>query len=151
MSRFCMPMRIALRAPAVAVALLLAGCGGGVEYNGAIFEALGVTNKPPEGPKDVPTRAPLVLPPSASLPEPGPRQTAMAPADWPDDPQLRAEAEQAEEERKRQEYYEKGDWSDERSPADFKKLIDPLERRPGVFGREIGRDLQVGESDTPGN
>lgn len=84
---------------AVAV-LLLAGCadGGGVQLNGKIFDALGVSGEG-SGKKAEPRlaeRAPLVPPPRTDqLPQPGAPKTAaddrhMA---WPDDPDKRRVAE----------------------------------------------------------
>lgn len=82
----------------VSIALLgLPGCGGvdGIEFNGKIFEAVGLTGAlggKREEPKTDP-RAPLVLPPASErLPAPG-EMAVAAPqqpdAAWPNDPDKR--------------------------------------------------------------
>jgi hypothetical protein len=79
---------------AVLIAVLgLPGCGGidGVEFNGKIFEAVGLTGAlgKREEPKTE-VRSPLVLPPpSERLPAPGEQTAAAQPqpdASWPVDP-----------------------------------------------------------------
>src|SRR5690606_15890996 len=67
--------RTAMNLAAGLALLALPGCGGvdGVEFNGKVFEAVGLTGAlgKKEEPKTEP-RAPLVLPPSTErLPEPG--------------------------------------------------------------------------------
>lgn len=97
--------RIALAASAVLASLALSGCGfGDVEFNGGVFEAMGLNNtgKTREEPK-LAARPGIVLPPQADrLPEPGSTDVAAAPAgeSWPVDPEQSKIA--AAEERDRQ-------------------------------------------------
>lgn len=76
----------------------LAGCGGidGVELNGGIFDALGISGSSNVNQRDpvVPQRAGLVLPPQRdALPVPGsapaPEALAAVPGAWPVDPEDR--------------------------------------------------------------
>ena len=56
-----------------------------IEFQGKIFEMAGLTNR--EKKETVPVeRAPLVIPPTKQLPQPGPRQAAASPQNWPMDP-----------------------------------------------------------------
>ncbi len=123
----------------MAAVLALAGCGDRVEFHGKIFEAAGLTNTPKTAPKDVPTRAPLVMPPNNNLPPPGEQTAAVAP-NWPNDPNQQIKQAEAERQRKLQEYYDKGDWSGKGGIDEFNKLMDSMERRPGLFGGEKVKD-----------
>jgi hypothetical protein len=112
---------------AVGLALLaLPGCGGvdGVELNGKVFDAVGLTGAlgKKEEPRTEP-RAPLVLPPTADrLPEPGeggapaPVQTAEA---WPNDPDKRRAQGEAAKKQAQAEYCRDGNWKE-------KALVDDL-------------------------
>jgi len=102
-----------------AVALLaLAGCGGvdGVQFEGKMFEAVGLTGA--LGKRAEPkteARAPLVLPPATEkLPEPG--QLAAAPAQphiaWPDDPDKRKAANESAKKTAQAEYCRDGNWKE---------------------------------------
>lgn len=124
-------------APALAVAVLMAGCaGGGVELEGPGFEALGLTSKKNKTEPKVPDRAPLLLPPDrARLPEPQTETAAAPPQNWPTDPEEFQKAEKAEAERKKKEYQDKGNFDPKADIDEFEKLMDPMERKPGVFGR----------------
>ena len=64
-----------------AISLIVAGCGGGVEFKGGIFNALGVNDNQSRNEPKLADRPGLVVPPStASLPAPGAApQTAIAP------------------------------------------------------------------------
>jgi hypothetical protein len=127
--------RMARIAPAAVLALALAGCDS-VEYHGKIFDAMGLTNKPQPKPTDVQTVAPLVIPPTSDLPPPAEKGVAGAgaPQAWPNDPDQQAKIAQTEEQKKLQEYYDKGDFSGKGGIDEFNKLSDPLARRPGIFG-----------------
>ncbi|MDA7947335.1 MAG: hypothetical protein MPJ78_07645 [Hyphomicrobiaceae bacterium] len=122
--------------PTLAVAALLAGCAGdGVELQGPGFEALGLTSKKKAEPK-VPDRAPLLLPPDrARLPEPQQATAAAPPQNWPTDAQEVQKAEAQEKLRKQKEYQDKGNYDPKADIDEFEKLMDPLERQPGIFGR----------------
>jgi hypothetical protein len=116
-----MPLRRSLTQSAVVAAvclpLLLAGCGGidGVELNGKIFDALGVsaasqTKVEPQ----MAERAPLVVPPSVTrLPEPGSGQSASQDVAALKDPEQQKEA-AAKERQRLHEAYCRGDvqWQD---------------------------------------
>lgn len=119
---------------ALASALPLAGCDT-VELHGSMFEAVGLTNKPKSAPSQVETRAPLIVPPSAELPPPAPKSAiAASPQNWPNDPDQQAKLAAAEEQRKKQDYYDSGDFSGKGGIDEFSKLSRPIERKPGVFG-----------------
>lgn len=127
--------RAAAVLPAAFAMLFVGGCADGIELRGRAFEMVGLAgNDSRTAPEDVPTRAPLVLPPGRNLPEPGPRHAAADPADWPDDPDRRAELAEEERQRKLEEYYRSGDWSGEGGIEEFEKLGDEGARRPGLFG-----------------
>jgi len=121
---------------AVSVALLaLPGCGGvdGVELNGKVFEAVGLTGAL-GGKKEEPkteVRSPLVLPPSSErLPEPGensapaPVQTAQA---WPNDPDKQRAANAAAKKQAQADYCKDGNWKE-------KALADDLALAKGPNG-----------------
>jgi hypothetical protein len=100
----------ALRAGALALALVLSGCGSGdVELNGKIFDAMGVspsTQKKSGDPK-VAARNGLVMPPSTgSLPEPGSGVAPQAEADiaFINDPDRKRSIDQSELMRRQAEY-----------------------------------------------
>lgn len=105
---------------AVGLALLaLPGCGGvdGVEFNGKIFDAVGLTGAlgKKEEPK-VAQRAPLVLPPTTErLPEPGenpgaaPVQTAQA---WPNDPDKQRASDADAKKKAQTAYCKDGNWKE---------------------------------------
>jgi hypothetical protein len=100
-----------------ALACALPGCGiDGVELNGKIFDALGVSTSA-LGPKPEPKlaqRAPLVLPPDPNkLPEPGSAEApAIADANWPKDREQQRIASAAEAKRKQDEYCRDGNWKE---------------------------------------
>ena len=92
-------IRNASRVRAIVVAVFtalsastLGGCGGldGVDFNGKIFDAVGLSTGSVGKKTEVATqpRAPLVLPPDANrLPDPGEAPPALADQSWPKDPQ----------------------------------------------------------------
>ena len=64
--------RMTMLAAVVATANLVSACGGGVELNGGIFDALGVNDIQSREEPKMANRPGLVIPPStASLPAPG--------------------------------------------------------------------------------
>jgi hypothetical protein len=113
--------------------LALAGCGGvdGVQFEGKMFEAVGLTGalgKRAEPKAEV--RAPLVLPPATEkLPEPG--QLAAAPAQphiaWPDDPDKRRASSEAAKKTAQTEYCRDGNWKE-------KAMGDEIAARDGPSG-----------------
>jgi len=119
---------------AFVVATLLGGCAG-VELEGPGFDALGLTGKKKKTEAKVPDRAPLLIPPNlAQLPQPQQSTASAAPQNWPTDPDSLLKHEKTEAEKKRQAYIDKGDWSKKAGIEEFEKLMDPMERRPGIFG-----------------
>jgi hypothetical protein len=103
---------------ACAVAASLPACGAvdGVELNGKIFDALGVSTGslgPRPEPK-VERRSPIVLPPDANkLPEPGSAPvTANANQNWPVDRDQKKVADAAEAKRKQDEHCKDGNWKE---------------------------------------
>lgn len=101
---------------ACAMAIGLSACGG-VELNGKIFDALGVSTAslgPRPEPK-VERRSPIVLPPDPNkLPEPGsvPVATANANQSWPVDRDQKKIADAAEAKRKQEEHCRDGNWKE---------------------------------------
>lgn len=102
---------------AVAFSLALSGCGGvdGVEFNGKIFDWLGVSDAAQQKvePK-MADRAPLVVPPSVTrLPDPGSGKTSDEQVAALNDPELRKQA-AAKERQRLHEAYCRGDiqWKD---------------------------------------
>lgn len=75
---------------ALACVAVLGGCGG-VEFEGKIFDYMGVSGSgQPEGDLRMSERPPLLVPPSVkTLPQPGTNAAVTAARqDWPDDPEL---------------------------------------------------------------
>jgi hypothetical protein len=75
-------------AAALASTLALAGCGG-IEFQGKVFDYMGISGERKQADVRMGERAPLVLPPNLrNLPQPG-STTAVATArpDWPEDPE----------------------------------------------------------------
>lgn len=83
------PGRAALLASALAATLALGGCGG-VEFQGRMFDYMGVSGERQEADVRMAERPPLVLPPDAkALPQPGSGvAVATARQDWPKNPEI---------------------------------------------------------------
>lgn len=130
--------------PVLLATLLLAGCsGGGVEFEGKIFDMVGLSDlgKPRKDPK-VTTRAPLVVPPAPKLPEPGARETAAAPENWPvDEREVRAR-ELAAAKKKLKNYRNNGDWSKKAGIEEFDNIRNPLNRRTGLASKS-SKGIQI--------
>ena len=98
-SRFKRALRLAA---AFACTLTLGGCGG-VEFQGKVFDYMGISGDREKTDVRMAERPPLLLPPNSKvLPQPGPGvAVATARADWPDDPEKAgkriAKAKKAEE------------------------------------------------------
>ncbi|MEZ5774078.1 MAG: hypothetical protein R3D33_05055 [Hyphomicrobiaceae bacterium] len=97
-------------APAVVAGFALMGCADGVELNGKIFDAMGVSGSALSKRKADPVvaeRTGLVVPPTSDLPEPGtgaaPSAVATADPQWPSDPEKQMAAMKAREEADRKE------------------------------------------------
>jgi len=100
-------------------AALLGGCADGVEMNGRLLDAVGVSTAALGGKKDEPRiapRAPLVMPPSSErLPEPGsaPPPPAMAAnAAWPKDKDYERVASAADKQRQHDRFCKDGNWKE---------------------------------------
>ena len=129
-----------LATPLIAGTMLVGGCGG-VQFEGKVFEAVGLTNDSSnrEDAK-VPVRAPLVLPPKRSLPTPGRPQQAATPQNWPDDPNERIRQAALAEKTKKKKCGEH-DFKKKTSVEDIEQLADPLKGCEGF----IGDQLKLGE------
>lgn len=121
----------------------LGGCGGvdGVELNGKIFEAAGLTGS--LGGKRVEpkteARTPLVLPPQSDrLPEPGSLaaapQAATADQSWPNDPDKTKAQNAAAQKQAQAEYCRDGNWKE-------KALDDKAAGAPGPDGSSCGSGI----------
>ena len=99
------PVRAALLAAASAATLALGGCGG-VEFQGKIFDYMGVSGDRVEPDVRMAERPPLVLPPDMkALPQPNNGvAAATAREDWPQNPELtQQQIKQAQKEQKAKE------------------------------------------------
>jgi hypothetical protein len=97
-------LRTVLLAGASALPLALAGCGETVQFEGRVFDMMGMNDTSKRQENSVPERAPLVLPPNAKAASlPAPQSQAAAAEEnmqWPDDPDERAKAMEAAEKKK---------------------------------------------------
>ncbi len=105
--------KVAMAAALVAAGTGLSACGGvdGVELNGKIFDAMGVSGDlfAKKAEPKTEARAPLVLPPDANrLPEPGaaPIMTSSVDPQWPASKEDKAVAAK----RAQEEYCKDGNW-----------------------------------------
>jgi hypothetical protein len=93
---------------AVASTLLLSGCADGVDFNGKVFDWMGISPAAQEARRFEPKiaeRTPLVVPPDVNrLPVPGSEAAPAAHMAWPDDPEQRKIREAQERERLHQGY-----------------------------------------------
>jgi hypothetical protein len=117
-----------VRRAAAAATLLLASlgltacAGDGVELNGKIFDAVGLSGdilgKKPE-PKTQ-ARAPLVLPPDPNrLPEPGGAPAPTANQDWPRDAQQQRVAEATARKQAQAKFCSDGNWKEKAMKDDI--------------------------------
>jgi hypothetical protein len=118
-------------------AVSLGGCAGdGVEFNGKIFDAVGLSSigSKREEPRTQ-ARAPLVLPPEGTrLPEPGSAPVPVA-ADqaWPRDPQQQKLAEAEAKKRQQQEWCRDGNWKEKAMRDDAKAAHGPQGKCGSIF------------------
>ena len=91
-NRIVRASRPALLAAALGATLALAGCGG-VEFQGKIFDAVGLSGDRQEADVRMAERPPLLMPPNpTALPAPGSGVTAAtAREDWPQNPEVTRE------------------------------------------------------------
>ncbi len=147
MSRMDRQKRIALTASTVFASLVLSGCGfGDVEFNGTVFEAMGLANngKSHEEPK-LPPRAGIVLPPDTSkLPEPGSTEVAApSPGEaWPVDPEERKIAAAEELERRHQEFCRDALWRARAAGQTDAQITGPKGScNPSILKALTGKDI----------
>jgi hypothetical protein len=135
-------MRLAgwLAGGAVASTLLLSGCADGVEFNGKVFDWMGISPAAQEARRFEPKiaeRAPLVVPPDVNrLPDPGSEAApATAHMAWPDDPEQRKIREAQERERLHMAYC-RGDaqWKERALSKDTNAPRSPYGPCPSIFG-----------------
>ena len=83
------PCRAALLASALAVTLVLGGCGG-IEFQGKVFDYMGMSGDRQQPDVKMAERPPLLLPPDTkALPQPGSGvAVATAREDWPKNPEV---------------------------------------------------------------
>ena len=138
-------------APALAVAMISASCGPGIQLEGPGFDALGLSGKK-KAEKKVPDRAPLLIPPDPNrLPEPAPRVANARPQNWPTDPEDTVKAKASAAAKKKQAYRDGGDWSKNADIDEFEKLSDPIKREDaGLLNRWYqGQSKTEKEVDDP--
>ncbi len=125
---------------AALIAFMLSGCAGSdVEINAPILEAAGINllGKKKEDP-DLPDRPGIVIPPTKTLPEPGPRQVAAVPNEaWPQDSDQAKKAAELEAERKAYEYCRQGDWSGRGGIDEFNKSTGAAQRCRARYMEEM--------------
>jgi hypothetical protein len=140
---------------AVAVALLLTACADGLELNGRMFDALGISSAAIDAKRAEPKladRAPLVMPPDVSrLPEPGSGQSpsvalAAAPQGaWPDDPEERKARDAKERERLHLAYC-RGEMQWKKTALDKESVgapRSPYGPCPTIFGDSINKNINI--------
>jgi len=126
-----------LAGAALASTLLLAGCADGLEFNGKVFDWMGISPAAQEARQREPKvaeRAPLVLPPNVNrLPEPG-SETAGSHLAWPDDPEQRKAREARERDRLHMAYC-RGDvqWKERALNRDTNAPRSPYGPCPGLI------------------
>ena len=137
--------RIALILSAALASSSLAGCGfDDVQFNGAIFEAMGLNNnKSYEEPK-LPPRAGIVLPPDTErLPAPGTEVAAPPPGEaWPVDPEQSKVAAAEEAERRHQEFCREALWKAKVAGQTDVQITGPKGScNPSILRNLTGKDI----------
>jgi hypothetical protein len=107
--------RIALVTSVMLASLAVSGCGvDGVEFNGAVFDYMGLSNKNAQAQKEpkLPPRPGIVLPPQPDrLPEPGATEVAAPQGEaWPVDPEQSKVAAAEELDRKHEAFCQDALW-----------------------------------------
>lgn len=128
----------------------LSGCAGQeVEFEGKIFDVVGLTGDRQQKDKQMEARAPLVMPPNKELPKPGEKEQAAAPTDWPADPDERRKQELAEKKEALEKYYREGDFTDKAGIEEFEHITGKWDRRPGLISKKANEAIQEGQEGTP--
>jgi hypothetical protein len=129
-----------LAGAAVLSTLALGGCADGVDFNGKVFDWMGISPAAQEAKRFEPKmadRAPLVMPPDANrLPAPGSEAGPdPAVAAWPDDPEQRKVREAKERERLHLAYCSgEKQWKERALKSDSTAPRSPYGPCPGLFG-----------------
>lgn len=128
-----MTLRTARRLAAAVALTLSAALAGGcandhIEFNGKIFEAVGLAGNPWKK-EEVRTqpRAPLVLPPDSNrLPEPGSAPPpSFADQSWPKDPQQQKLADAEAKKRAQEQFCKDGNWKEKAHGNEIKAAQGP--------------------------
>ena len=125
----------------------LGGCAGNqVEFEGKIFDMVGMNNiGKPKKDRELEERAPLVMPPSKELPKPGPREQIATPASWPVDADVRRKQEQEAKKDAMERYYREGDFTDKAGIEEFEHITGKWDRRPGLISKKANEAVEEGE------
>jgi hypothetical protein len=133
-------MKRILAIAGLAGAMALTGCSDGLELQGGVFDALGVSgtgDKPKLADVKVPARPGLVLPPNQDkLPEPVTGSLAAAPDGeaWPVDPEDRKAQSRADLEKRQADFCDRA-LLDQRMRHETGVVMGPAGNcRPGMFG-----------------
>jgi len=127
----------------------LSGCAGQqIEYEGKIFDMVGLTGDRQQKDKQVEARAPLVMPPSKQLPKPGPKDQVASPNNWPVDPDERREQELADQKDALERYYREGDFTDRAGIEEFEHITGKWDRRPGLLSKKANEAIEEGRQGT---
>lgn len=118
----------------------VSGCADGVDFNGKVFDLMGISPAAQEARRFEPKvadRAPLVVPPDTSrLPAPGSENAPDAvQTAWPDDPEQRKVREAKERERLHLAYCSgEKQWKERALNKDESAPRSPYGACPGLFG-----------------
>jgi hypothetical protein len=129
----------------------LSGCAGQeVEFEGKVFDVVGLSGiGKPKQDKQIEARAPLVMPPSKQLPEPGPKEQVASPNNWPVDPDERRKQDLADQKDALERYYREGDFTDRAGIEEFEHITGKWDRRPGVLSKKANEAIEEGRQATP--
>jgi hypothetical protein len=128
----------------------LSGCvGQDVEFEGKIFDVVGLSGERKQKEKQMESRAPLVMPPSKQLPQPGPKEQVASPNNWPIDPDERRKQELADKKDELEKYYRDGDFSDRADIDEFEHITGKWDKRPGLLSKKANDAIQEGSEATP--
>ncbi len=129
----------------------LSGCAGQeVEFEGKIFDMVGLSGDRQQKDKQMEARAPLVMPPDKQLPKPGPKEQVAAPNNWPVDPDERREQELEDQKEALERYYREGDFTDRAGIEEFEHITGKWDRRPGLLSKKANEAIQEGQEAASG-
>lgn len=128
----------------------LSGCAGQeVEFEGKIFDMVGLSGDRQQRDKQMEARAPLVMPPDKQLPKPGPKEQVASPNNWPADPDERRKKEMADQKDALERYYREGDFTDRAGIDEFEHITGKWDRRPGLLSKKANEAIREGQEGTP--